>query len=119
MPKWARITLLIALLGVVGLIAWQVVQPREPEPVYKGKPLSKWLLGYEPGDRMAPNPRTDTNVASVIHRIFLRDETRRDAVEAVRSIVDRQRQNCAGAPEWTRHSADGEDWAKPGNQWKP
>lgn len=44
MRKQVQIALAVLLVAVVGVIAWPALQ--EPEPVYRGKRLSAWLLQY-------------------------------------------------------------------------
>jgi HEAT repeat protein len=44
--KRYRTLLVVLLVAVVGGVMWQVLRPRETEPVYNGKPLSVWLAGY-------------------------------------------------------------------------
>src|SRR6478609_8731880 len=41
-----RILFAFMVIAIVGGIAWQVLRPREQEPVYQGQPLSVWLEGY-------------------------------------------------------------------------
>jgi hypothetical protein len=48
--KCYHILLVVLLVAVVGGVTWQVLRPRETEPVYQGKPLSVWLEGYGPGE---------------------------------------------------------------------
>src|SRR4051812_21119456 len=43
MRKRFRIILAIVIAALVGGAVWQVVRPRQREPVYQGKPLSFWL----------------------------------------------------------------------------
>ncbi len=43
MRKWVQIVFAVLLVAVGGVIAWQVMRPHEPEPVYQGKQLSVWL----------------------------------------------------------------------------
>jgi len=43
MRKRFRIALFILLAFAVGGIVWSAVQPHVPDPIYNGKPLSKWL----------------------------------------------------------------------------
>jgi HEAT repeat protein len=44
-----RVYIAIAVLAfaLVGVVGWQVAHPRDPEPLYKGKPLSEWLIGVK------------------------------------------------------------------------
>lgn len=42
-----RIALLVCLAPMLGVFAWSVWRPRTPDPVYKGKPLSVWLKGFD------------------------------------------------------------------------
>ena len=44
MAKRIRVALVVMFVVLVSVIGWRVGQPSEPEPVYKGKPLSRWLL---------------------------------------------------------------------------
>ena len=44
MGKRVGIALMVLGLALAGVIAWRAWQRREPEPVYKGKPLSSWLI---------------------------------------------------------------------------
>jgi HEAT repeat protein len=46
MKKRSRIGFALLLLAVVGGVMWLILRPSEP--MYKGKPLSVWLEGYEP-----------------------------------------------------------------------
>jgi hypothetical protein len=41
--KRVRIAIVVVGMCLAGVIGWQVVKPSEPEPVYEGKRLSKWL----------------------------------------------------------------------------
>jgi hypothetical protein len=47
--KIIRIGLVLLLVAILGALAWAVLQRPEPEPVYKGKPLSYWLDGFGGG----------------------------------------------------------------------
>jgi HEAT repeat protein len=47
MRKRVQVALAISFLILVGVFAWQVLEPREP--VYQGKTLSSWLSGYQRG----------------------------------------------------------------------
>ncbi len=41
MQKWARLVLVVALFGAIGVVVWQVAQqPIDPEPTCKGKRMS-------------------------------------------------------------------------------
>jgi hypothetical protein len=44
MGKRIRVALAVMFVVLVGLIGWQMAQPREP--MYQGKPLSFWLKDY-------------------------------------------------------------------------
>ena len=43
MGKRVKIALAVLSVALVGVIGWELAQPREPEPVYQGKSLSEWL----------------------------------------------------------------------------
>jgi hypothetical protein len=59
MGKRGRILIAMMAVVVVGIMAWAFFAARSapPEPVYRGKPLSYWLLGYS-------FPFKDTNLPS-------------------------------------------------------
>jgi hypothetical protein len=42
MAKTRRILLVSSLLAILGVISWLVLRPHDPEPIYKGKPLTYW-----------------------------------------------------------------------------
>lgn len=46
MVKRVKILLAVAFMAMVGVIVWQLVQPREPEPVYRERTLTSWLRDY-------------------------------------------------------------------------
>jgi HEAT repeat protein len=46
MRKRVQVALAVLLVAIVGVIAWQVLGDREPEPVYQGKALREWLRQY-------------------------------------------------------------------------
>src|SRR5260370_9464727 len=46
MNRRDRLLLLILVAGLLGGVVWLVLRPSEP--VYQGKPLSYWLLVYDP-----------------------------------------------------------------------
>jgi HEAT repeat protein len=48
MRKRFRIAFTILLSATLGVVVWQVLRPREREPIYRGKPLSAWLEGFGP-----------------------------------------------------------------------
>ena len=43
MRKQVHIALTVLLVAIAGVILWQVLRQREPEPVYQAKPLKVWL----------------------------------------------------------------------------
>jgi HEAT repeat protein len=43
MRRPVQITSSILLVGILGMIAWQVLRPREPEPMFQGKSASYWV----------------------------------------------------------------------------
>lgn len=45
MRNRVQIALAVSLVAT-GVIAWQVLRSKEPEPSYRGKPLSVWLAQY-------------------------------------------------------------------------
>ncbi|MDB6067251.1 MAG: repeat protein [Pedosphaera sp.] len=63
--KPSRIALALLLIGVLAVVVWWMLRSAEQEPVYKGKPLSAWLRGYDAG---------------------MLSEERKEADEAVRQI---------------------------------
>lgn len=50
--KRVWIAIVVAFVALAGVIGWQVVKPSEPDLVYKGKRLTKWL---------APHPYLEAN----------------------------------------------------------
>jgi hypothetical protein len=46
MGKRGRVLIAVAAIAVLAVLAWAVLHVSTPEPVYQGKPLSYWLLGY-------------------------------------------------------------------------
>jgi hypothetical protein len=60
--KW-RILLPVACVGVFGWLAWQAWPNREP--VYRGKPLSYWLKGFDIGYNDPAKPAFDESVEAV------------------------------------------------------
>ena len=46
-----RFRIWLALLPVAALagLAWLLLGPREPDPLYRGRPLTYWLQGFSPG----------------------------------------------------------------------
>lgn len=74
MKKHNRILLIVLLAIFLGGLTWVVLQPREPEPVYQGKPLSFWLTGYDPGNynlkpTRGPSPPTSKQADEAIRQI--------------------------------------------------
>jgi hypothetical protein len=61
-----------SLIILFGGIAWLVFRPaNQPDPIYKGKPLSKWLEGYDNAAfpvliNPRPAPTTNTSMAGVM-----------------------------------------------------
>lgn len=53
MRKRSRILFALAVVAVVGAIAWLALRPKVQEPVYGGKPLSVWLESYNSSDTVA------------------------------------------------------------------
>ena len=49
MGKRGNIVLVVVAIALVGVIVWQLAQPRDPEPAYKGKSLRAWLETYADG----------------------------------------------------------------------
>ena len=47
MRKRLRIALAVLLAAIIGVVTWQALHPREPEPVYQGKGLRVWLSEYQ------------------------------------------------------------------------
>jgi hypothetical protein len=46
-PKsWRRVLWVAFVAAVLGTFAWMVLRPKEPEPVYQGRPVSYWLSEY-------------------------------------------------------------------------
>ncbi|MDB6022240.1 MAG: repeat protein [Pedosphaera sp.] len=72
MGKKLRIVLVVLLIVLPSVLMWQVLRPREPEPIYQGKPLSFWLKGYDSGNY----PGTNTALAP----------TRQEAETALRHL---------------------------------
>src|SRR5713226_750740 len=66
--KRLRVGLAILLLALFGGIAWLLLLPGGPDPIYQGRALSAWLDDY-----VTPGPR-------------LTDEGRQAANEAVRHL---------------------------------
>jgi hypothetical protein len=60
-----KITATVALLFVLGALAWVVLRaPEPPEPVYQGKKLSAWLEVYDPTNMARPSAQLEaTQVA--------------------------------------------------------
>jgi HEAT repeats/PBS lyase HEAT-like repeat len=50
MRKWHRLLAALLAVAALGGLVWLVSRPREPEPLYRGKPLSYWLQGFSPGN---------------------------------------------------------------------
>src|SRR5450631_1968611 len=50
-----RILLALLLAAFLGGLCWMTLRPGEPEPFYKGKPLSYWLEGF--AQMSLPNPK--------------------------------------------------------------
>ncbi len=53
MRKRVQIALAVLLLVIAGVIAWQVLRPRAPDPIYRGQRLSVWVnrsLGSDPAN---------------------------------------------------------------------
>jgi HEAT repeats len=48
MRKWSRILAALLVVAVLGGLAWLLLRPREPEPMYEGKPLTYWLQAFSP-----------------------------------------------------------------------
>jgi hypothetical protein len=57
MRKRSRILLALSLVLVLGGFAWVMLRPGQPEPLYKGKPLSYWLQGYSPSQTYPPGAK--------------------------------------------------------------
>jgi HEAT repeats len=55
MGKNLRIMLVVLFVTLPSTVMWQVLCPREPEPLYQGKPLSFWLNGYDSGSFSGTN----------------------------------------------------------------
>jgi hypothetical protein len=49
MKKRIHMVLMLLLVGIAGVLAWQFLRPREHEPVYQGKTVRLWLHEYRPG----------------------------------------------------------------------
>ena len=69
----------VVLLGIAGMIAWQISRGREP--VYQGKPLSRWLAGYI----------THGSVIEVFPEIETDEAVRRMGASALPSLLRRLR----------------------------
>jgi len=63
MNKRWRVPLALACVGVLGWLAWQAWPERGP--VYRGKPLSYWLKGFDNGDNGQGKPSFDESVEAV------------------------------------------------------
>ena len=63
MSKRLGITLGFLFLALLGAAVWQVL--REPAPVYKGKPLTFWLKGFDIGYNDPRKPDFDECVEAV------------------------------------------------------
>ncbi len=48
MGKRGRILIVVVAISVVGVVGWSIFHAwsAPPEPMYQGRPLSYWLLGY-------------------------------------------------------------------------
>ena len=51
-----RVAIIALLLAALGVLAWQMIRPGNPEPIYQGKPLSFWLEAYDPGNHNLAHP---------------------------------------------------------------
>ena len=61
MGRGFRIFFVAVVFASVGLMAWILLRPSEPEPVYKGKPLGIWLEAYvSPGGYQLRYPNGPT-----------------------------------------------------------
>lgn len=49
MQKRLIVSLAILAVVVLGVLIWQVLYPRQPDPVIDGKPLTQWMEGYVGG----------------------------------------------------------------------
>jgi hypothetical protein len=63
MAKTRRILPFLLLLAIPGTISWFVLRPHDPEPIYKGKPLTWWLAGFSHANRNTPPPELDAQEA--------------------------------------------------------
>ncbi len=63
MSKRLRVPLALALVAVLGWVAWQALPQREPH--YLGKPLSFWLKGFDHGYNEPRKPSFDESVEAV------------------------------------------------------
>jgi hypothetical protein len=59
MANQRRILPVLLLIAVLGTISWLVLRPYDPEPIYKGKPLTYWLDGFLPRANSADPPSQD------------------------------------------------------------
>src|SRR5689334_9265371 len=60
--RW-RVLLCIVFVSVLSWLLWQVWLDREP--IYKEKPLSYWLKGFDIGYNRADKPSSDESVEAV------------------------------------------------------
>lgn len=56
MGKRVQLVLAVAVLALIGVVAWQMLRPSEP--VYQGKRLSNWLADLDLGSGHSPEAAT-------------------------------------------------------------
>ncbi len=59
----------ILLIAVVGVATWLVLPSRDNEPVYKGKPLSVWLKGYDLETKTFPESPEEQQADEAVQHI--------------------------------------------------
>src|SRR5207249_4288099 len=59
MSKRFKLVFAVVLFALLGAIIWLVVRQHEPDPIVQGKPLSRWLAGYQRGGDMKARAKTD------------------------------------------------------------
>ena len=95
MRKRVRIALVVLLVALGGVIAWQALRPQEREPVYEGKPLTYWI------DRAnGTSPPENRKAEQVVHKAgtnaiptLLRLLRRRDSALVLKLILLARKQH--------------------------
>jgi hypothetical protein len=58
-----RILIAVVAIAILATLAWAVFQAPAPEPEYKGKPLSEWLLQLTSGTNYSQSARSEAELA--------------------------------------------------------